>query len=94
MCLVKNAENETYFFNNTEIENSSEGKILGIIIDNKLNFKSHVKKYVREFLKRSGLCHVLQTALTILKKAFNVIIKSSSAIFQWFGCLVLDKQTT
>ena len=44
MCLVKNAENETYFFNNTEIENSSEGKILGIIIDNKLNFKSHEKK--------------------------------------------------
>ena len=36
MCLGKNAENETYFFNNTEMKNSSEDKILGIIIDNKL----------------------------------------------------------
>ena len=42
MCLGKNTENETYFFNNTEIKNSSEEKILGITIDNKLQFKSHV----------------------------------------------------
>ena len=43
MCLCKNTENETYFFNNTEITNSSEEKILGTTIDNKLKFKSHVK---------------------------------------------------
>ena len=43
VCLGKNRENETYFSNNTEMKNSSEEKILGIIIDNKLKFKSHVK---------------------------------------------------
>ena len=32
-----------YFFNNTEMKNSSEKKILAITIDNKLKFKSHVK---------------------------------------------------
>ena len=44
MCLGKNTENETHFFNNTEMKNSSGEKILGITIGNKLKFKSHVKK--------------------------------------------------
>ena len=48
MCLVKNTENETYLFNNTEIKNSSEEKILGITIDNKHKFKSHVKSLCRK----------------------------------------------
>ena len=58
MCLGSNTENGTYFFNNTEMKNSSEEKILGIPIDNKLNFKSHVKNYARKLRKRYGLCHV------------------------------------
>ena len=48
MCLGKNAENKTYFFNNTEMKNSNEEKILGIIIDNKLKFKSHVKNLCKK----------------------------------------------
>ena len=43
MDLGKNTENETYFFNNTEMKNSNEEKILGTTIGNKLKFKSHVK---------------------------------------------------
>ena len=38
MGLGKDTENEIYFFNNTEMRNSSEEKILGIIIYNKLKF--------------------------------------------------------
>ena len=56
MCFSNNIENEKYFLNNTEMKNSSEEKILQIIIDNKLNVKSHVKKYLRKLFKRSGLC--------------------------------------
>ena len=37
-CLGKNTENEKYFFNNTEMKNSSEEKVLGVTIDNKLKF--------------------------------------------------------
>ena len=44
MYLGKNTENETYFFNNTEMKNSNEEEILGITTDNKLKFKIHVKK--------------------------------------------------
>ena len=36
--LGKNTENETYFFNNTEIKNNSKEKIL-VTIDKKLMFK-------------------------------------------------------
>ena len=35
MCLDKNIDNEIYFFNNTEMKNSSEEKMLGVTIDNK-----------------------------------------------------------
>ena len=56
MCFSNNIENEKYFLNNTEMKNSSEEKILQIIIDNKLNVKSHVKKYLRKLVNRSGLC--------------------------------------
>ena len=48
MCHGKNAENETYFFNNTEMKNNNEEKILGIIIDNKLKFKSHVRNLCKK----------------------------------------------
>ena len=48
MCLGKNTENETYFFNNTEVKNSSKEKILGITIDNKLKFRSHVKNLCKK----------------------------------------------
>ena len=39
MYLGKNTENETYFFNNTEIKKNSKEKILVITIDKKLMFK-------------------------------------------------------
>ena len=32
-----------FFFKNTIIKNVTEEKILGIVIDNNLNFKSHMK---------------------------------------------------
>ena len=53
MCLGKNTENETYFFNNTEMKNSSEVKILGVTINNNLEFRRQIKN-----LCRYGLCHV------------------------------------
>ena len=54
MCLGKNTENETYFLDDTEIKNSSEEKILGITIDNKLKFKSHVKNLCKKASQKIG----------------------------------------
>ena len=43
--------------NNTEMKNSNEENILGIIIDNKSS-KAILKMYVRKLCKKSGLCSV------------------------------------
>ena len=43
MCLGQNIVNETFFCDNIEMKNSKKEKILGVIIDNKLRFKRHVK---------------------------------------------------
>ena len=49
MCLGNNTENETFLFHNILMENSKEIKILGVIIYNKLNVKSHTSEYVKSF---------------------------------------------
>ena len=43
MFVGKDTENETFIFNNFISNNSSEEKILGITMDNKLSLKSHIK---------------------------------------------------
>ena len=43
MCFGKNAGNETFIFKCLVLKNSKEQKILGVTIDNKLTFKSHIK---------------------------------------------------
>ena len=43
MCLGQDTVNEKFVYKNIEMKNSNEEKILGVIIDNKLRFKSQVK---------------------------------------------------
>ena len=44
MCLGKSLDdNEMFNFNNLTIKNSKEVEILGIKIDNNLNFNNHIK---------------------------------------------------
>ena len=42
MCLGQNTVNEAFVCDIIEMKNSKEERILGVIIDNKLRFKSHV----------------------------------------------------
>ena len=48
MCLGQNTANETLVYDNTEIKNSREEKILVVIIENELRFKSHVKNQCKK----------------------------------------------
>ena len=43
ICLGQNTMNETFVYDNIEMKNCEEEKILGVIIDNKLRFKRYVK---------------------------------------------------
>ena len=55
MCLGNNTENETSLFHNILMENNKEEKIFGIIIDNKLNFKSHISELCKKLLRKLQL---------------------------------------
>ena len=49
MCLGKNLDdNEMLNFNNLTMKNSKEVEILGIKIDNNLNFNNHIKSIYRK----------------------------------------------
>ena len=48
MCLGQNTVNETFVYDNIEMKNSKEEKVLGVIIDNKLRFKSYVKNLCKK----------------------------------------------
>ena len=78
MCLGKDTENETFFFNNFIFNNSNEEKILGIIIDNKLTFKSYIKILCKKAAQEIGALSRLLNHLNDSQKRliFNTIIKS------------------
>ena len=48
MCLGKNTENETFIFKDTIMNNSKEEKILGVTIDNRLTFSSHIRELCKK----------------------------------------------
>ena len=54
MCLGQNTVNETFVYDNTEMKTIKEEKILGVIIDKKLMFKSPVKTMKKSFSKDQG----------------------------------------
>ena len=71
MCLGNNTESDTYFFNNTEMKNSSEEKILGITIDKELNFKSHVKKLGKKASQKIWALSRLTNYLNMVAEMFQ-----------------------
>ena len=78
MCLGENTLNETFVYDNIEMKNSKDEKILGVIIDNKLRFKSHVKNLCKKASQKiwalSRLINYLDDS--IKRMIFNAIIKS------------------
>ena len=53
-CLLAINDNEKVSVNidDIEIENTSSGKLLGIIIDSKLNFKQHLEGIIKKFSRK------------------------------------------
>ena len=44
MCPDENTENEIFIFKDISRNNSKEEEILGVIIDNRLTFSSHIRE--------------------------------------------------
>ena len=71
MCLGNNTENETFLFHNILMENSKEQKILGVIIDNKLNFKSHISELCKKASQKVAALSRLSSYLHNSEKKIN-----------------------
>ena len=78
MCLGKDRKNETFTFNNLIFNNSNEEKTLGIAIDNKLTFKSHITILCKKTAQKIEALLRLLNHLNDSRKRliFNSIIKS------------------
>ena len=48
MCIGRNTTNDKFEFDNFLLENSKEEDVLGLTIDNKLKFDSHIKNICRK----------------------------------------------
>ena len=86
MCIVRDIENETFTFKDACYKNNKKEIILGITIENKLNFDSHI----RNMCKNSGQkLNALSRILLFLNKdqkrsILNVMTKS-----QFSYCLLI-----
>ena len=60
MLFYVNTVNETFVYDNIEMKNSKDKKLLGRIIDKKIRFKSHVKNlYKKAFQKIWALSRLI-----------------------------------
>ena len=70
MCLGKNTENETFTFKDTIMTNRKEEKILGVIINNRLIFSSHIRELCKKSSQKISALSRISNQLMILKKPF------------------------
>ena len=54
MHIGRNTENDKFEFDNLLLENSKEEVVLGVTIDNKLTFDSHIKNICRKTGQKLG----------------------------------------
>ena len=78
MSIGNNAENDKFEFEDLCLENSEEEVILGITIDNKLSFDSHIKKICRNIGQKLSVLLRIASYLELDQKKllFNAMIKS------------------
>ena len=90
MCLGKDTRNETFTFKGLVMKNSKGQKILGVTIDNKLTFKSHIKNLCKKASQKIGSLSRLSNHLNNSQKglALNSIVKSqfSYCPLVWMFC--------
>ena len=78
MCIDRNTENDKFEFDNLLLENSKEEVVLGITIDNKLTFDSHIKSIHRKAGQKLGALLKITNYLNSSQKKliFSRMIKS------------------
>ena len=77
MCLGKNAENETFIFKDTIMNNSKEEKILSVTADIRLTFSSHIRELCKKASQKiSALSRISNQLNDSEKNLFDAVVKS------------------
>ena len=78
MCLGKNTENKTFTFKDTIMSNSKEKKILGVVIDNRLTFNSHIRQLCKKVSQKISSLSRISNQLNDSEETllFNAVVKS------------------
>ena len=76
-------------FNNVPVQNASSQKHLGLILDDKLNFKSHLREKCSKFNKEIGIIKKLQN--TLPRQALLTIYKSFVRPHLDYGDIIYDQ---
>ena len=78
MCLSKSTENESFIFKDTIMNNSKEEKMLGVTIDNRLTFSSHIRKLCKKASQKISAFSRISNQLNDSEKnlLFNPVVKS------------------
>ena len=82
MCIGREGKNNTFTFKDVCYKNSKEEVILGITIDNKLNFDNHI----RNMYKKSGQAINAVSRISFLNKDKKRIIFNAMIKFQFSYC--------
>ena len=78
MCLGKNTENEIFIFKDTIMNNSKEEKILGVTIENRLTFTSHIRELCKKASQKISALSRISKQLNDPEK--NLIFKRCGKI--------------
>ena len=77
-ALAKIQTNETFSFKDTIMNNSKEEKILGVIIENRLTFSTHIRELCEKASQKISALSRISSQLNDSEKTllFNAVVKS------------------
>ena len=87
ICLGKDSASDLIRFCEEDLVASKLETVLGIQIDNKLNFENHIKSLCNKASQKLGALQRISNMLDMQKKnLFNSIIKSQYCPLVWMFC--------
>ena len=68
MCIGRDVENQTFTFKDMCYKNSKERVVLGITVDNKLNFDSYITNMSKKSVQKSNALSRISALLNKIEK--------------------------
>ena len=67
-CVLEKIQKKPFFFKGLVMKNDKDQKILGVTLDNKLNFKNHIKNLCKKASEKIGALSRLSNHLNDSQK--------------------------